>query len=1406
MPFIFRLPGKRSQQYNVASKDLFVIPIELLTNECIECTLLATSTGQECLENVCQKIGIQQPEYFSLLFRSKKMVDQWIDLTKSVKKQLSKYAQEIRLYFRLQYFVPNFHFLSDEISRYHYFYAMKNLVIDGRIACSRDDAILLASFSLQAEFGDYSPERHTVEYLNNFNLFPKSMITNKIARDVLVECAINAYRNLQGVPPSVAEIYYISEAQRREGYGQEGFPARDLNTGQDVCLGVCIRGIFVVNTDNNTLELFKWVDIANFMHQKKVFTIENEREKYSKNYSTYDSDYANCIWQTCVEQHQYFMKGIQNAQVMNQNDQQLQQTSTLNPINESIQIQLTSTGGVGSTGGDQSISQQQQQQPIQSASSTTTTLLNPSTLYIQQQQQQQQQHHGSDNSVHKLLQQSTDTTVDFMNNQSLYETIGSGNVITTTTSSASGNLNIDVIPTTITTTATTTTTTTTIVNNNDMDNDNILLRNKRNSHQEPPIDLNHIQINCSNINNQYNLKSGELGGQPNNNDAPVTKMNNSNVDLSTTTIATSVTDSTTTLATTKNIPIYANQSNLNDLTYEQKKKLLPPYRMPPDYETFLKHKYLMTNTMSQSLTSIPSRLASGTITMVDTSGGGDGNNSITASHTQINSSSSSSLYQHPQQHQIFHHPNNNQYSPVKCQQFSFSQHQQQQQQQNYQQNQLPFQFTGNNVYRNYTDLSNLAIDQSSSSTVTTTSHNHRCSLPPNPNEDSSSLMTMIPSNQLPYQHQRLQKSGMFTSSSPDLNSLNPLMFIGQQPQQQQQQQQHKQRLVQHSQNPNLIKSNNGSAGGGGMMSMMVNNHNQIENGNATHYHNVAPSINQQQQQSMMMKKPPYFTSVPDLTFNKQQYSQQQQQDLLLLGIGGEKKFSKTKNFFRLFGWSQNKTGSEPNLFNNSSSVSASYSPNSYHLKRSKFSIEHLDSNNFVGIRNVINNNNNNNCTTSINDNHQIMTRPMTMSFTTISQKIDELPETTAIVEQQQQPTTMTKTDVDNNNDVLATSNISPSIHTTTAAVQQQQQRQQQHQQQQQSNHQYINLQEDTQQTSVEPIKSSSIEDNNNSTIIMPLAKTSSTTTANSRIIVFGKSFDDQDFTKEFELLPRMNPTTKFTTASLTENILKNRFRDILPYEENRVKLTPTKDNKHGYINASHVLMTFGSIKQHYIAAQGPLPNTTLDFWQMVFEQHINLIVMVTNFSESGSQKCYIYLPLSSEPGKNALRFGDYEITCTYTAETLTYILSLLTLTHNGQRRQITHLRYTDWNDHSIPGDLQSFLTFLSEMDAIYRQNNRDGSSFGRNKHHRHSSSSIHKPPPLLPPILVHCSAGAGRSGVMILCDALLKCLDYQHSEPIDVPKALIQLRFQRMISVQHCEQFRFVCQVLSQNLSNSRLI
>lgn len=124
LPFKLRL-GRRSQQYNVASKELFVIPVELLDQSAVECTLLAHSVGQECLQSVCQRLGLQDVRIFGLLCYSKRAMFQWIDLDKPVKKQLEKFSDTLRLYLRVQLFVPNIDQLTDPVSRSHYYLQLK---------------------------------------------------------------------------------------------------------------------------------------------------------------------------------------------------------------------------------------------------------------------------------------------------------------------------------------------------------------------------------------------------------------------------------------------------------------------------------------------------------------------------------------------------------------------------------------------------------------------------------------------------------------------------------------------------------------------------------------------------------------------------------------------------------------------------------------------------------------------------------------------------------------------------------------------------------------------------------------------------------------------------------------------------------------------------------------------------------------------------------------------------------------------------------------------------------------------------------------------------------------------------------------------------------------------------------
>ncbi|CAH0384720.1 unnamed protein product [Bemisia tabaci] len=115
MPFRLRL--KKSRQYNVVSKSLFVICIELLDSTSIECTLTSESIGRECLDNVCQRLGLQQPEFFGLRYISRQGYPRWVEMERPLKRQLDKHARDMSLYLRVMYYVSGVSLLTDEMTR-----------------------------------------------------------------------------------------------------------------------------------------------------------------------------------------------------------------------------------------------------------------------------------------------------------------------------------------------------------------------------------------------------------------------------------------------------------------------------------------------------------------------------------------------------------------------------------------------------------------------------------------------------------------------------------------------------------------------------------------------------------------------------------------------------------------------------------------------------------------------------------------------------------------------------------------------------------------------------------------------------------------------------------------------------------------------------------------------------------------------------------------------------------------------------------------------------------------------------------------------------------------------------------------------------------------------------------------
>uniref|UniRef100_A0A8C9TW39 Tyrosine-protein phosphatase non-receptor type n=1 Tax=Scleropages formosus TaxID=113540 RepID=A0A8C9TW39_SCLFO len=282
--------------------------------------------------------------------------------------------------------------------------------------------------------------------------------------------------------------------------------------------------------------------------------------------------------------------------------------------------------------------------------------------------------------------------------------------------------------------------------------------------------------------------------------------------------------------------------------------------------------------------------------------------------------------------------------------------------------------------------------------------------------------------------------------------------------------------------------------------------------------------------------------------------------------------------------------------------------------------------------------------------------------------------------------------------------------------------------------------------------------------------------------------EDRVFT-EYEQIPKKKADCVVTTAMLPDNAERNRFRDVVPYEENRVELVPTKENNTGYINASHIKVTISGEEWHYIATQGPLPNTCQDFWQMVWEQGVNVIAMVTAEEEGGRSKSHRYWPkLGSK--HNSATHGKFKVTTKFRTDSGCYATTGLKVKHllSGQERTVWHLQYTDWPDLGCPEYVQGFLSYLEEIQSV----------------RRHTNSMLDTSRSLNPPIVVHCSAGVGRTGVVILTELMVSCVE--HNEKVEIPMMLARLRQQRMLMVQTISQYKFVYQVLIQFLKNSRLI
>ncbi|XP_034253094.1 tyrosine-protein phosphatase non-receptor type 14 isoform X1 [Thrips palmi] len=1211
MPFKLRL--KKSRQYNVVSKSLFVICVELLDGGSMECTLSGESTGQECLDNVCQRLGLQQPEYFGLRYIALNGMQRWLEMDRPVKRQLDKHASKLNLFLRVMYYVIGISQIHDEMTRYHYFLQLKMDVIEGRMSCEARQAIQLAAFSMQAEYGNHDMERHTIEYLKDLTLFPKHLLEYGHL-DALMEGVIKQHRMLRGVAPSSAEEHYIQASQQLDGYGQELFQALD-DTGNNVVIGVSLSGVGVGYDNNQLSKFYKWKDITNVVNHKRYFVMECQVPDRSVQFQFTDVESAKYVWRMCVYQHKFFMQHEQSEP-----DSQAAQNLFAQSATELAESHEELDGGRGVTWGPTWTSVPTM--PVRAQSTSCLDLATPQDM----------------DRLRALLPSyrpapDYETAVQQKYHSGVRQEAVPANVV------------------------------------------------RPRHHQlgvlyssQPEIHQTHLHenLNYGAVYKHYpdvaRVERRYIEANTNNHALMPPPHTYSTPDLDV------VEGHQQTFLQKPPPPYPINRPSSNSTPDLASQALCAP------------RPHLCSPQVSGSSPDLVSSRSLGLNRMVGLGGG----------FRALGPPLGYSLLPNPESH------------------------------------------------RTYTNLAAAAVD---------THHQHVEEL--RRGRENGGLSKVMNGTVAPPQQFRnmpvaspVSSQAPQTAQAPEPIYENiPLPWAaegrettadGAGPRSRASSIQSAPEMsrgltsVEHLNNsPSITGAANASISVS-VAPIMIAHSGSTQQHHGSHSKLYASQERlQQQPQSLQVQQSSLHHQVLQQPSQQQQTVLQPQQSLPLTAQHQQQP-------------QQQPMSIQPHHFSQPQQQKQQQPQQPHQQSPLQQQLLHQT--------------------------HQVVAsqqQPKQLSLNTdsMSHSIANDPG------QPPRPHTSHNTSATSTNSSMDSS--SSSGKTTSRKGRR-------------LKWAGLNLLGGTRDKDRSHSETNSEPNNQHHWgTALPRVPLPSSVSKETLCQLLEKKLVDSQLFFEFEKIPKKKQNAEFSSANHADNIARNRFKEVLPYDENRVRLTPSKENRQGYINASHITATVGTQQRFYVAAQGPQTNTLASFWQMVWEADIYLVVNLLGANEDGAIP---YLPTNI--ADRSLDLGDFQVWWQFSQEMGHCVTTKLRLFHAATRRVrgVWHLQYPEWGDQGCPNNVGHFLGFLEELNSV-RQHTVSEIPPGHNRN---------------PPVLVHCSAGVGRTGVTILSDLLLYTLD--HNQELDIPRVVALLRHQRMHMIQTVAQYRFVHSLLIHYLRQSRLI